>query len=116
MTLGELGAGAQVNHPLAARLSSTPDLGLKVESLKPEDKVDLDLAPTTEGVVVGDVAQGSPAARAGVEPGDVIQEVNGKAVAEASTFRSALNSSQGKLVRLLIDRAGSHFFVALEEY
>ncbi|MEO7039222.1 MAG: trypsin-like peptidase domain-containing protein [Candidatus Elarobacter sp.] len=44
------------------------------------------------GVAVGNVVDGTPAAQAGIEPGDVIQTVNGKPVNSASEFVSAIGA------------------------
>ena len=40
------------------------------------------------GALVGDVSANSPAARSGLEKGDIILEVNGKPVANSNDFRS----------------------------
>jgi serine protease Do len=44
----------------------------------------------SDGVVVESVDQGSPAARAGVKPGDVVAEVGGSAVQDADEFQARL--------------------------
>jgi S1-C subfamily serine protease len=44
------------------------------------------------GVAIGNVVSGTPADQAGLEPGDVIQAVNGKAVDSAQSFVSTISS------------------------
>lgn len=44
------------------------------------------------GVAVGNVVSGTPADQAGLEPGDVIQAVNGKAVDSAQSFVSTISA------------------------
>jgi serine protease Do len=46
------------------------------------------------GVAVGRVNDGTPAAQAGLEPGDVIQTINGKPINSASDFRSLISSTK----------------------
>jgi serine protease Do len=46
----------------------------------------------TGGVAVGTVVPGAPADHAGVQPGDVIQSINGKAVNSATDFTSAIGA------------------------
>ncbi|MDW8107059.1 MAG: PDZ domain-containing protein [Armatimonadota bacterium] len=45
---------------------------------------------TTQGVLIHSVEEGTPAARAGIEPGDVIVEVDGTAVRDANHFRELI--------------------------
>jgi serine protease Do len=58
-------------------------------------------------VVITSVEPSSPAAAAGLERGDVIQEVNRKAVHSAEEYNKALAETRGKAVRLLVNRGGS---------
>jgi carboxyl-terminal processing protease len=65
--------------------------------------------PVSDGLGVQEVIPGSPAAKAGVEPGDVITEVNGRSLAKVSS-REALNlirGPTGSVVRIGV-RRGSH--------
>ena len=50
--------------------------------------------PTVEGVLVGDVIRGGPAARAGLRAGDVLLEVGGRDVDEPNQFQSRLAMSR----------------------
>ncbi|MCM2256419.1 MAG: trypsin-like peptidase domain-containing protein [Vicinamibacteria bacterium] len=62
---------------------------------------------TPPGAVVLELLRGSPADRAGLEPGDVILAVDGKPVAGAPELRNLLAEAQpGARLRLGIDRAG----------
>jgi serine protease Do len=44
------------------------------------------------GVAIGNVVSGTPADQAGIEPGDVIQAINGKAVDSAQAFVSTISA------------------------
>jgi len=78
-TLGELPSG-QGETPEIAEVAT---IGVALQTLTPEIASSLGLPPTTKGVVVADVVQGSRAQAAGLQPGDVLLEVDRKAVATA---------------------------------
>jgi serine protease Do len=65
------------------------------------------------GVVVTDVDQGSPAAEAGLRPGDLITSVNRQAVPDVETYRKVLAGlgSAKRLVLLVKSQGGSRFVV-----
>jgi serine protease Do len=93
---------------------SGSQLGMAVEPLTPAVKSELGLPPQTTGIVISEVAPGSIAHQAGLQRGDVIQEVDGKAVTDLSEFGTFLRESNGNAIRLLIDRGNSHLFMVLE--
>jgi len=65
-----------------------------------------------QGVVVQQVQQGSAAARAGIERGDVIFQVNRHPVGNLKQFnRMARNFKAGDVLQLLLDRHGDTLFV-----
>ena len=69
----------------------------------------LRLSAMTRGVVVTDVAQGTPAAWSGLQPGDVIQEVDHARVNTTNDFDRALRRAPGHTVLLLVNRQGGTF-------
>jgi len=83
-----------------------------------------DLTPTlarrfgireTKGAVVTRVAPGSPAAEAGLRPGDLVLEVNGAAVQSAADFQRLFSRvEKGSYARLLIKRQTHTLFITLE--
>ena len=71
-----------------------------------------------EGVLVGTVVEGSPAAKAGVKTGDVILDFNGTKVTSSITLRNSIASqSPGTIVKFRVLRDGviRLFSVRLEE-
>jgi serine protease Do len=76
--------------------------GVQLETLTPDIAQQLNLPSSTKGVVVENVDQGSAAAQAGVQQGDVIQEVNHKPVSNMSDLRSALTGASGNQPVLLL--------------
>ncbi|HET8759427.1 MAG TPA: PDZ domain-containing protein, partial [Nitrospiria bacterium] len=86
-------------------------LNVTVAELGPEQKAELGV---DHGVLVQDVKPGA-AARAGVQPGDVILQVNGKRVESVSALRKGLDAlAKGQPAALLIKRGDSTLFVAVE--
>jgi len=70
------------------------------------------------GALVTDVASGSPAARAGVQQGDIITSANGTAITSGDDLLVALaHSKPGSVMKLTINRNGStvHLNVKLGE-
>lgn len=75
---------------LEAALQEAPMLGLRVQPLTGEMAERLGLEPGTTGVVATGVDPGSPAALAGVNPGDVILEVAQEKVTSVSQWRELI--------------------------
>ncbi|MBC7924187.1 MAG: DegQ family serine endoprotease [Bryobacteraceae bacterium] len=88
--------------------------GLNVTDLTPDIATRLQIEPTTRGVVVARVEQGSASSEAGLRPGDVITQVNRQAVTSVAEFEKALGSSASKSVLLLVNRAGGSQFIVVQ--
>lgn len=58
---------------------------------------------------IGDVLDGGPAARAGIEPGDKVLEIDGAAVRYFEEIEDAVHAAPGKEIHLRISRAGKVF-------
>ena len=63
------------------------------------------------GAVVADVKDGSAAERVGLQPGDVILEINHHPVSSAAAFRR-INPTQGDTVVVLVFRGGTTVYLA----
>ncbi|OFZ96332.1 MAG: peptidase [Betaproteobacteria bacterium RIFCSPLOWO2_02_FULL_62_17] len=83
-------------------------LGLAVRPLTPEERKQTELK---SGVVVEEVA--GAAAKAGIEPGDVILRANGAEITNAESLRAQIAKS-GKRVALLVQRGEQRMFVPVE--
>jgi serine protease Do len=88
--------------------------GVTVENLSADAAQELRLPAGAKGVVVDKVDPASRAAEAGLQRGDVIQQVNHKAVSNMKEYGQAVSASnQNEPVLLLVDRNGSTMFLAV---
>jgi serine protease Do len=88
-------------------------LGITVQNLTPEVAKGLGLKKDT-GVVVARVEPGSPAVDAGIQTGDLVQEVNRKPVKNVEDFVQKVEKAKGQEnILLLIQRGQNHMFAAV---
>ena len=107
--LGELPGSAT-----AQRDGSPAKIGIGLHDITPELRSRFTLGQD-KGVVIVQVEPGSPAARAGLRPGDVLQEIGKDEVRnarQAADRLAAVDLAQG--VRLRVIREGSGRFVFLK--
>ena len=90
------------------------ELGLRVQRITPESARRLGLS-STKGVLVMEVQPGSPADQVGIEPADVIREVNQKPVNNVKDFeRTVRQGRRGDRILLLVQRGDNAVFFALK--
>ena len=88
-------------------------LGITVQDLTPEIARALGLEDTT-GVVVAQVEKGSPADRAGINRGDIVQEVNHQPVEGVDDFYRAMDKAKGQeSILLLVRRGETSLYIAV---
>jgi S1-C subfamily serine protease len=73
----------------------------------------LELPGNVKGVVIADIEPGSIAAEVGLQVGDVVRQVNRKAVHNVSEFRSQLGERGSAPVLLQVNREGHNLFFAM---
>jgi serine protease Do len=111
--LGELKTDSPGKTPAVEPHEQTLD-GLTLEGLNPKLRQRLSLpASIKQGIVITGVAPGSSAAESGVQPGDLIVEVNRKPVGTVSDFMAAYKQSSPKGALLLLYRDGRTRYVVL---
>ncbi|HEY7387520.1 MAG TPA: Do family serine endopeptidase [Bryobacteraceae bacterium] len=93
--------------------ASKPEFGASVGPLSDDVKQHLKLPTNAAGIVVTEIDPGSAAAQAGLEHGDVIQEINHKPVQDVDGFQSSVDSAGRQPLLMLVDRAGKHWFVTV---
>jgi serine protease Do len=86
--------------------------GIQVENVNARTARQLGLSATATGVVVTNVDPNSKAAESGLKRGDVIQEVNHRAVRNTQDFESAMRSAKDATL-LLVNRQGSTMYLAV---
>ncbi len=84
-------------------------LGVTIQEITPELSQKFGLK-TAKGALVGDVAKGSPAEKAGLKRGDIILEFNGKKVSDVGNLRNMVAQSKvGVQIQLTIMRSGKEY-------
>lgn len=90
-------------------------IGVILAELTPEIIEQLDLFPAVKGVVVGQVVPNSPASKAGLQLGDVIQSVQGVDVSTPKAFQHVVRKEGiGKTLRLEVLREKKRLTVSLK--
>ncbi|HTU54634.1 MAG TPA: Do family serine endopeptidase [Acetobacteraceae bacterium] len=100
----------------ASPATSRGKLGLALEPMSPEAENMLHLPPGTDGAVVAEVAPNSPAALAGIQPGDVIVGVGDVPVTSLDEAVNAIHAAERKsgAVALRVLRHGQTVFVGID--
>ncbi len=109
-------APEEQEKPKGAAPKATEALGLKLTGITPELRQQFELKAEQKGVVVTEVANGTPASEKGVRAGDVIVEVGQeevKAPADVAAKVQKAREQGKKSILLLIERQGDLRFVAL---
>jgi serine protease Do len=106
-------ASARGGRDAAPEPATTRGFGMTVENVTPElaRRMRLDIE---RGAVITDVEQGSPAARFGLRPGDVIVRVGGSTVNSAADAQRELGRvPSGGTALIRIVRGGQQIFVTV---
>jgi serine protease Do len=117
VTVGEMPAKdeeAIADDGLGQGTGSAALKGLTVDTLTPQLARRLGISERISGVVITDVGPGSPAERAGLARGDVIEELNRKPVSSLREFEQVVLGLGDRPVLLLISRNGKTSFMVIE--
>lgn len=80
-------------------------MGIFVQALTPELAQAMGYDEQTTGALVAQVNQGSPAESAGIKPGDIITEINGTKITQASQIKTVISLLRvGNEATLLVKR------------
>ncbi|MNL34460.1 Periplasmic serine endoprotease DegP precursor [compost metagenome] len=82
-----------------------PFAGAVVANLSPRLAEELRMSTSLQGVVVTEINRGSPAARIGLAPKDIIRSVNGAAIDSSKTLESVM-ADGASFWRVEIERGG----------
>jgi Do/DeqQ family serine protease len=91
-------------------IASSPFQGAKVSNLSPALADDLRLDPTVQGVVIVDIANGSPAQTLGFKRGDLVLSVNSAKIAKTRDLERAAGQ-QSRRWSITIVRGGQQMSV-----
>ena len=87
---------------------------LRIQALDPATMNQMNIPAKTTGVMITSVEAGSSAEAAGLQRGDVIQEVNHEVVKNLDDYQKAANKiKKEELAVLLLSRQGNNLFVAV---
>jgi serine protease Do len=116
-TLGEFtpqkAATEQDDNSPDTNNEETGKLGLGIQPLTPGLANQLGIDNKTQGLVVTQVDPAGPAADAGIQQGDVIEQVNQQPVRSAADVRAALQRSGTRPALLLVNHRGAIIFVTV---
>lgn len=109
----QLIAKGKVDHPF---------LGIRMAGLTPELKDRINKSPDVgfqinddKGVLIFEVIPKSPAAKAGLKPGDIIRDIDGQSISKASQVQQKVDAtSLGNSLKLGIKRKGKEITIAVE--
>ena len=88
--------------------------GIMVEPLSADKRRQLNLSEEVQGVLVSKVEPGSAAEAAGLQEGDLIQEVSREVIKSLDDYQQiASKISKEEVVVLLLNRRGNNLFVAV---
>lgn len=104
----KIGTLSEVKVASAAPAADKGRLGLAVRPLSPEEQRQ---AEVRGGLLVEEAA--GPAARAGIQPGDVLLSVNGEPITGVEQLRSVVGKA-GRRIAVLIQRNDSRIFVPVD--
>jgi serine protease Do len=100
-------------QPQEPQQNTNEQLGLRIQNLTPDIAGQLGYK-NEKGVIVADVASGSPAEDAGLQRGDLIKEVNKAPVLTTGDFVRAIRGlKSGDAAAMLVRRGPSTFYAAL---
>jgi serine protease Do len=109
----EVKIGEMEQKEEVADSSTHKPLGMTVQNITPEIAKGLGLKSET-GILVASVVPGSPAAKADIRSGDVIQQINKKPVKDVEDFKQKIESAKDQeTILLLIQRGENTLFAAL---
>ena len=109
ITIGELPSQAPTADRDDRRVESW---GVTVTAIFPEIARRFRLESGQEGVIVIAIERDNPAARAGIQVGDVIEEVNRQSIRSLEDFDKAVKAAKGRDMILLLIRRGDSRFIS----
>jgi serine protease Do len=114
LSLGEAPAGKNAGNAPGGSAENNLMQGVQVDELTPEIRDQLGLNANVKGVVVTGVADGSPASDAGLQRGDVIEQINRQNVNSVSDYHRLVSEAGTQALILLVNRGGNTTFLVVQ--
>ncbi|MBI5638328.1 MAG: PDZ domain-containing protein, partial [Nitrospinae bacterium] len=115
MALGDLREGEKAYQAAAKGEETYDDLGIVVSDITPEIEKGLNLPKGLKGVAVSGIDPRGVAAQAGIQRGDVIEEVNRQPAANVGQFSDLLAKIPAdEAVLFTVRRGSSSTFIVIE--
>jgi serine protease Do len=112
VTLGERPSALGVHASLGKPPAQGTLAGISVQPITPDLREQLGLPATTKGVAISNLDPASPAAEAGIRPGDLIESINRQPVNSVADFeRRAVEAKGDTLLR--INHQGNGIFIVV---
>ncbi len=87
--------------------------GMAVLPITPDIRSQISLPDGVGKVIVGSVQDGSAPGKAGIQPGDVIQQISGRNINSLNDFYAAVNNPSAGHLLFKIYRDGTHLIIGL---
>ena len=114
LTVGQFHGKSEVASEEGGEGQPSGKIGLEVGNLTPEARQQYNIPDRVHGVVVQNVRPASPADDAGIQPGDVILEVDRKPAGSASQFANDVDQNKdGKDLLMLVWSKGNSSYRTL---
>jgi serine protease Do len=111
--IGEL--ATQVDEPAVTPTGENEELGLTLEEFEESDASKLKTSKT-QGLVITEVAPQGLAAKADLQPGDILVSINGTEVTSLSEFKATMEKADAKKgIRLVVESRGMERFALLKD-
>ena len=111
--LGELAESKTARRDVEGDSNDRTALGVSVAPLTPELAARAGVPKDVRGLLVQEVNPDGRAAEAGIQSGDVIQEVNRKPVETVEELRAAVKAATDRPTLVLVNREGRDLFVTV---
>lgn len=114
VTLGEAPSGKGPGTNTEGPAENSPMSGVHVDELTNDIRQQLGLGPDVKGVVVAEVPDGSPASEAGLQRGDVIEQVNRHPANSVGEYQRLIREAGARAVILLVNHEGNTGFAVVQ--
>ncbi|WP_171098610.1 DegQ family serine endoprotease [Ruegeria sp. HKCCD7255] len=114
LTIGKHQSAEAAPNAVAEDKLADSALGVTVAPLTEAARAEMGVAETVDGVVVTNLKPDSPAAKAGLQRGDVIVRIGNQDTLTPDALQTALDSEKTDPALMLINRGGNQIFVAVE--